>query len=342
MNNRENFISNASMEGHEWIPQEVHISSAYWYEAREGMEDICERYPVLFPDFKKGQRDFNEGKPLEEPLRKTDKWGCEWECELGGLEGLVRKGPLEDWDNFKNWTPPDPEPPTEEELTELKEQAAHGEVASYTTEHGFFFMRLYYLRGFENFMMDVAMEDERLDQLVEIVASHWERKFKPYIDAGVDLLAPADDLGTQTASVLGPRYFKRWLLPTYKRLFQPARDKGIQVQMHHDGYIMDIMDDIIESGVSIVNPQDLVNGVDNLEREVKGRVCINIDIDRQSVLPFGSPGDVTELVKEEIMKLGSAQGGLQMIVGIYPPTPLENVEALCDVLEKYRTYWIGR
>jgi len=112
--------------------------------------------------------------------------------------------------------------------------------------------------------------------------------------------------------------------------------------MHHDGYIMDIMDEIIESGVSIVNPQDLVNGIDNIAREVKGRLCIRIDIDRQKVLPYGSPKDVRDLIREEVLKLGSPAGGLEMIVGIYPPTPLENVEALLSALEEYRTYWIGR
>jgi uroporphyrinogen-III decarboxylase len=85
-----------------------------------------------------------------------------------------------------------------------------------------------------------------------------------------------------------------------------------------------------------------VNGIDNIARAVKGRVCIEIDIDRQSVLPFGSPGDVRELVREEVQKLGSPQGGLSMICGIYPPTPLANVEALCSALEEYRTYWVGR
>jgi len=159
---------------------------------------------------------------------------------------------------------------------------------------------------------------------------------------GVDLLNAADDLGTQTASMLGPRHFRRWLMPSYKRLFLPFRRAGAHVFMHHDGYVMDIMDEIIESGVSIVNPQDLVNGIDNLAREVKGRVCIRIDVDRQHVIPHGSPRDVRELIKEEVMKLGSPAGGLEMVVGIYPPTPLENVAALLDALEQYRTYWVGK
>lgn len=342
LTNRENFLCNASLEGHEWIPQHVSLSKAYWQEAREDLEDICLRHPVLLPGFEKGKTNFDSGIRSEDQRRKVDTWGCEWEYELDGLDGLVIGHPLADWANFETWNPPEPLVFDEQEREELAEKRTRGEITSCGSEHGFIFMRLYYLRGFDNFMMDVATEDHRLDQLVEIVAGYWERVFRPHIEAGIDLLSTADDLGTQTASMLGPEHFHRWLLPTYKRLFLPARRSGAQVLMHHDGYIMDIMDEIIESGVSIVNPQDLVNGIDNLTRDVKGRVCIRIDIDRQQVLPFGSPGDVRELIKEEVMKLGSPAGGLEMIAGIYPPTPLENVEALFSALEEYRMYWVRR
>jgi len=339
---RDNFLRNATFRGHEWIPQLVGISARYWQEAREGAEEICLRHPVLFPWLQKGQMDFDAGVRSADQRRVLDGWGCLWAYELDGLDGQAIGHPLADWADFENWTPPEPPDFDEKAREALEKQRETGEVVSCGTEHGFLFMRMFYLRGFDNFMMDVATEDPRLDRLVEIIAGYWERVIEPYIAAGIDCLSPADDLGTQTASILGPKHFRRWIMPTYKRLFLPARKAGAHVAMHHDGYIMDIMDELIESGVSIVNPQDLVNGIDNIAREVKGRACIRIDIDRQKVLPFGSPGDVRNLVKEEVLKLGSPAGGLEMVCGVYPPTPLANVEALCSALEEYRTYWVGR
>jgi len=339
---RDNFLRNASLEGHEWIPQYVHVSSAYWREMREPLEELVLRHPTLFPHFRKGAVDFDAGARDESARRRTDEWGCEWEYELDGLEGIVVTHPLAEWDALDSWSPPELPVFGEDQVKRLRERRDRGEVVSFGTGHGFFFMRLYYLRGFDKFMMDVATEDERLQRLVDLVAGHWEARIRPYLEAGIDVLDAADDLGTQTASMLGRKHFRRWLLPTYETLFGAARASGAHVFMHHDGYIMDIMDDIIESGVSIVNPQDLVNGVDDLAREVKGRVCIRIDIDRQKVLPFGSPADVRDLVREEVTKLGSPRGGLEMVVGLYPPTPLANVEALCAALEEHRTYWVGR
>jgi hypothetical protein len=40
-----------------------------------------------------------------------------------------------------------------------------------------------------------------------------------------------------------------------------------------------------------------------------------------------------------VEKLGSAQGGLMMIYGLYPGVPLPNVKALMDAMEKYATFY---
>ena len=339
---RENFMRNASLQGHEWLPQYVAINGAYWRETREELEDICLRHPILCPGFEKGNTDFGACVLPPEQRVSTDAWGCEWEWEFDGFCGQVLGHPLADWESFQRWQPPEPPAFGDEQRRALEEKRSRGELTSFGTEHGFLFLRLGYLRGFDNFMTDVATEDPRLDRLVEVIASHWERAIRPYVEAGIDVLDAADDLGTQTASMLGPQHFRRWLMPTYQRLYMPARRSGAHVFMHHDGYIMDIMDELIESGVSIVNPQDLVNGIDNIAREVRGRVCVRVDIDRQKILPYGSPNDVRDLIKEEVLKLGSPAGGLEMVVGIYPPTPLENVEALFSALEEFRTYWVGK
>jgi len=339
---RQNFLRNAWMQGHEWIPANVVISGATWAQLREELEAVCLRHPLLFPGFRKGQVDFNSFARTEEQKTTTDAWGVKWQSELDGLIGLVVDSPLADWDRFETWRAPEPPRFTPADRFRLEEARRNGDMVSFSTEHGFLLMRLYYLRGYENFMVDVASDEPMLDKLVSVVAGYWERAMKPYAEFGLDLLDAADDQGTQTASMLGPKYFRRWLMPTYKRLFLPVRKGGGHVFMHTDGYIMDIMDELIESGLSIVNPQDLVNGIDNLARTAKGRVCIRCDVDRQSVLPFGTPAEVRGLIREEVMKLGSPAGGLEFVAGIYPPTPARNIEALCSALEEFRTYWVGR
>lgn len=109
--------------------------------------------------------------------------------------------------------------------------------------------------------------------------------------------------------------------------------------MHSDGDIRLLADDIIDGGVDALNLQDLVNGVDWIAENLKGRVCIDLDIDRQKITPYDTPAQVNALIRDEIAKLGSKDGGLMMIYGLYPGVPLENVRAVMDAMEKYAFYY---
>jgi uroporphyrinogen decarboxylase len=338
---RANFLRNASLEGHTHIPALIAISGASWLEDPDGLRAVTTRYPQLFPEGGKEP-------PPSETLRaaigeRVDEWGCRWRYDLPGLDGIVIEEPLSEWDNLRKWQPPEPSLPDQATLDALKaDQDANRLAIGSVGEHGFFFMRLYYLRGFENLMIDVATEDPRLDELVTTIEGYHAPITQAYVRTGVDLLAFADDLGTQKACMLSPAQFRRWLLPTYRRLFAPARQAGIHVYLHADGYFIDVAEPLLETGVSIVNPQDLVNGIGPIAETFKGRACILLDVDRQTILPYGSQSDVRDLIREEVLALGSPAGGLAFVAGIYPPTPAANVEALCRALMEHRTYWAGR
>lgn len=82
--------------------------------------------------------------------------------------------------------------------------------------------------------------------------------------------------------------------------------------------------------MTILNPQDLCSSIDELARHVKGRVRVALDTDRPRIVPFGTRQEIRELIREQVVKLGSPEGGLMLDAGIYPPTPAENVDALCE------------
>ena len=70
-----------------------------------------------------------------------------------------------------------------------------------------------------------------------------------------------------------------------------------------------------------------------------GKCCIELDIDRQSVTVNGTPADIDRFIRSEVEALGSRQGGLCMIYGLYPGTPIENAAAVMDAMEKYAFYF---
>jgi uroporphyrinogen decarboxylase len=161
-----------------------------------------------------------------------------------------------------------------------------------------------------------------------------------YIKLGVEWMSYPEDLGMQFGPMLSPKQFREYIKPSYQRLMQPALDANCIIHMHSDGDIRTLADDLVGSGVQVINLQDLVNGIDWIAAHFAGKVCIDIDIDRQKITPKGNPRNIDELIREEVQKLGSKDGGLMMIYGLYPGVPLENIKALMDAMEKYATYYI--
>jgi len=349
LSDRENYLRTASMTNPARIPCRVHISDASWDQHREAMEQVAARHPTIFPEFRPGRRSYDLWEFAPEARageRFTDSWGCVWTSRINGIVGQVVEHPLADWAALEAYCPPDPMKWADREpvhwQSERRQNAvtrAEGRLTSGYIAHGFLLMRLWYLRGFENLMLDIAEGEPRLGPLIGLVNAYNRAFVEQWLKMGVDVMSFGEDLGSQTASIISPTAFGRWIAPAYKDLMQPCRRAGCHVYLHSDGYIMELMDILLDCGVTIINPQDLCNGIDDLGRHVKGRICIDLDIDRQKIVPFGTQREIHDLIEEEVRKLGSPHGGLMLKAGIYPPTPPENVDALCQAMEEFSTYW---
>jgi len=349
MNARENYLRNASFQHPQRMPMWICISPASWDEHRGAMENVVARHPRLWPDFRKGQVnydavDFGPAYTAGQPFR--DAWGCVWETSTNGIEGVVTEHPLATWDRWDQWRAPDPlktadRGPVDWDAVRrnIEDRRAKGLLTEGGLPHGFFFMRLTYLRGFENMMIDMATEEPMLGPLIDALYEHNRQLIEQYLSMSVDVITLGEDLGAQTAPIIGPAMFRKYCTPTYEKLIRPCREKGCHVMLHSDGYIMDLIDELLFAGVTILNPQDLCNGIDNLRRELKGRVCIRLDVDRQTTVPYGTPAEIRDLVEEEVRTLGAPEGGLELIAGIYPPTTPENVHALASAFEEFETFW---
>jgi len=346
---RENYLRNASFEYPEFMPAHIGISGASWNQWRGEMEEVVARHPKVWPDFEKGKRDYDDvdfggGYRAGELFR--DNWGCVWKTDIDGIEGVVVEHPLADWANWDTWKPADPmtqcdRGPRDWDATrkEILAKKERGDLTEGGLPHGFFFMRLTYLCGFEKMLTDMMLEEPMLDKLIDALYEQNRVIVDQYLSMDVDMMSIGEDLGAQNTPLISPELFRRYCKPTYAKLLKPCTDRGMHVMQHSDGYIMDLIDDLIMAGVTIINPQDLCNGIENLRREFKGKVCIRLDVDRQTVVPYGTRQEIHDLIEEEVRTLGSKKGGLEMICGIYPPTPPENVDAVACAFEEFQTYW---
>ena len=223
-----------------------------------------------------------------------------------------------------------------DKIFKAKGEGKHG-VGS--LEHGHAFLRLSYLRGYEKLLLDMADGETRLRQLIEIVESFSAAIVQRYLDRGVAMMQYPEDLGMQLGPMLSPEQFRTYIKPVYEHLMEPARQAGCLVHMHSDGDIRKLADDLTAGDVDALNLQDLVNGIDWIAANLKGRLCVDLDIDRQQITRFGSPEQIEELIRREVQMLGSPEGGLMMIYGLYPGVPLENVKAIADAMERYAAFY---
>lgn len=335
----------------DYIPMVFHINEACWYHyPAEALKEMMAEHKFLFPHFETGpgraELDYTVPERVGSPF--TDGWGCVWETSMDGIVGTVTKHPLASWDGFNDFTAPDPQVDSgkgavdwEKVREDIEQAKAHGEFTVGGLRHGHTFLQLIDIRGYENLMFDMFDDDPRLSKLIEMVEEFNSAVIRHYLDIGVDMMTYAEDLGTQIGPMISPEMFYRFIKPSYERLMKPAQDAGCIVHMHSDGHIHELVEGLIDGGVAVLNLQDLVNGIDWIKKTLKGRVCIDLDIDRQEITPNGTPRQVDALIREEVEKLGGREGGLTMIYGLYPGVPLENAKALMDAMEKYAFYYSG-
>lgn len=344
---RENFLKVVSFNYPEYIPCRISISWPVWNVHRDKLKKIVQKYSLFFPGHRLDVINYDENpEVIRYNETKIDPFGCVWSFSIKGLQGIVVKHPLDDWSKLKKYKLPDPEDglPVEggvglipwESVYEFMERARErGDLIVAEMPHGFFFQRLYYLRGFVNLMIDFIRRPLQLYELIDMLTEYNLELVKKFLEFGkVDLVSFGDDLGCQDRMPISPKTFREFIFPSYKRIFNFARSKGVHVRLHSDGCVVKVLDQLVRTGVTILNIQDRVNGLENIARECKGKVCIDLDIDRQRLMPYGTPQDIKEHIKKSVKLLDSKKGGLMFIAGLYPPVPLENIEALCKAFEE--------
>ncbi|MGB9620541.1 MAG: uroporphyrinogen decarboxylase family protein, partial [Armatimonadota bacterium] len=338
---RENWLRVVEFRYPERIPCGIGFSPLTWHTHREKLKEVILRHPLLFPGYQKGKTDFDSfGDVYREGEYYTDNWGCTWYNRIGGLEGQVVGHPLEDWSALAGYEFPDVMTKSERgdrDWNSIRETIAHqrerGELVVGNGER--LFDRLYFLRGFENLTADFATDDPHLQVLIDRFTEHQLKLVNEYLKIGVDAIAFHTDIGTQNALMISPAKFRKYIKPMFMTLFRPIREAGAHVILSSDGRLIEIVDDLIECGVSVHDPQLRANTLDDIEKFYKGRLCANVDLDRQ-MWAFCTPEDIDAQVRQVVERLYTPEGGLMVSASVWDAnTPLENIDALCTALEKH-------
>ncbi len=197
------------------------------------------------------------------------------------------------------------------------------------------FDRAWHVRGFANFMADLAAHPKFAQRLLDL-ALGFNLGLVEQIPAGggVDGILDVEDWGAQEAMLISPLHWRRLLKPRLAQLFAAARGKGLAVFVHSCGHISEIVSDLVEIGVGVLNPvQPEAMDVEWVKREFGRDLVLWGGIGAQSVIPYGSPEQVRQAASHALRTLGSAGGYIFGNAGAVPTeTPLENMLALIEMV----------
>ncbi len=190
--------------------------------------------------------------------------------------------------------------------------------------------------GLERTLADLVLDPDIPRYVLERICEDNCFKARRLAEAGVDMLRVGDDVGMQDRLMMPPRLWREMLKPLLAREIAAAREINpeLPVWYHSDGDVSSIIDDLIEVGVTVLNPvQPESMDLRRLRDEYRDRLCFWGVIGTQSTMPFGTPGEVKNAVREAI-ELFAPGLVLAPTHVLEPEVPWENIIAFHEAIDE--------
>jgi len=197
----------------------------------------------------------------------------------------------------------------------------------------------WHLRGMTELFTDIAFNPEFAERLLDRITAIRSFEARRFAQAGVDMIKIGDDVGTQKAMLMSPKMYREWFKPRHASVIRAAREArpDLPVCYHSDGNCRDVISDLIEAGVTVLNPvQPECLDIAAVKREFGDRLAFWGGIGTQTTMPFSSPDTVYQIVQRTINILGPT-GYLPCPTHVLEPeVPWDNILAFLRAVDEYR------
>lgn len=220
---------------------------------------------------------------------------------------------------------------------EIKELDSAGEV-HIRYRIGSLFETAWSLRGFEQTLIDLAESPDipgyLMDRILDVHLANLDAAVRAS-GGRLDMVYYYDDLASMENLLMSPAAYRRIIKPRQEKLLEAARSYNLPVMYHCDGSIIKLIPDLIDLGVTLLNPIQ-VNARDmsaaSLKEKFGDRLSFHGGVDIVNLLPKGTVEDVRQGVKDLVNILGH-DGGYILAPShhLQGDTPLENVLAMYDL-----------
>lgn len=333
MTSRELVFRSLEFEGPARIPRQMWLLP--WATRFYGHH--VKRIQARFPDDLTGSAYFcreqvpGSGDPYEVG-EYVDEWGCTFVNRQAGIIGEVKDPLVASWEDMEKVREP------VEALTVDKNK-----VADFCRGTDKFVMapccprpfeRLQFLRGTQNVLVDLAKDKDELFLLLDRIHQFYIREVELWADTDVDGIMFMDDWGSQQSLLISPILWRERFKPLYKQYIDIIHAAGKKAFMHSDGWITNIIPDLIELKLDALNAQVFCMGLEELGSRFKGQITFWGEIDRQHLLPNAKPEKIKKAVQQFnhcFYNNGGVIGQLEFGPGANP----DNVSAAFEAWENF-------
>ncbi len=192
-----------------------------------------------------------------------------------------------------------------------------------------------YLRGMEQFLMDLVLDRALAERLIGEVGEfclELNRRYLAAFAAKADLCCAWDDVAGQDGMMFSPALFRRYFQPIYRAMIAEVKRHALLFSFHCCGSVHQVLPQMIDAGIDVFDVVQTSARDMDLETvwQRYGRdVCICGGIDVQKLLVNGTPAEVAAEV-QRARDLWGERGGL--VLGpsheAVPETPIENILAI--------------
>jgi hypothetical protein len=204
------------------------------------------------------------------------------------------------------------------------------------------------IRSFDEWFASVVTRPDFLYELqarqCEIALANLERIHRAVGNRVTAALVAGMDFGMQNGPLISPGKYRELYMPFHKRINDWIhRNTSWKTFIHSCGSVRAFIEDFINAGFDILNPvQCSAAHMDpqELKEEHGDRLTFwGGGVDTQHTLPFGTPEDVRQEVRERVKIFGRGGGFVfNTTHNIQPRTPVENVLAMYETVRMYGVY----
>jgi uroporphyrinogen decarboxylase len=253
----------------------------------------------------------------EHDWQRVDEWGNIWGRVDETSKGQVIRGVLRDLNQVSICPLPD--------FANSSYYAHAREIFANAPERwhvgsvqGFTFKMAQGLRKFDQYLMDLVSEPERISLLHDRIDEQIGWQIRRLSEAGADSIMFWEDWGTQERTFISPRVWRREFKPRFRSLCALAHSFKLSVIMHSCGKLTAIIPDLIECGIDVFQfDQPRIHSIDTLAAFQKhNRVTFWCPVDIQTTLQSHDENLIRNEVRELLKVLWQGRGGF--IAGLYP------------------------